>query len=81
MKLVLSLLLTRASGKLDDMLPILFSRAKENNQFVGVVPHLVDGALFILQCADDTVVLMDCSLEHAHNIKLHLTAFEHMHII
>ena len=39
-----------------DMLPILFLRAKENNQFTGVVPHLVDGGLSILQYADDTVV-------------------------
>ena len=31
-----------------DMLPILFLRAKENNQFTGVVPHLVDRGLSIL---------------------------------
>jgi hypothetical protein len=48
-----------------DMLAILFLKAKENNQFMGVVPHLVDGELYILQYADDTVVFLDHSLDHA----------------
>jgi hypothetical protein len=61
-----------------DMLPILFLRAKENNQFTGVVPHLVDGGLSILQYADDTVVFMDHNLDQARNVKLLLTAFEQM---
>jgi hypothetical protein len=50
------------------MLAILFSRAKENDQFIGVVPHLVDEGLSILQYADDIVVFMDHSLEQACNI-------------
>jgi hypothetical protein len=39
-----------------NMLVILFSRAQEYGQFTGVVPHLVQGGLSILQYADDTVV-------------------------
>jgi hypothetical protein len=61
-----------------DMLAILFSRAKEDNQFAGVVPHLMEGGLSILQYADDTIVSMDHNLEHACNVKLLLTAFEQM---
>jgi hypothetical protein len=60
------------------MLAILFSRAKENDQFICVVPHLVDGGLSILQYADDTVVFMDHSLEQACNVKFLLTAFEQL---
>jgi hypothetical protein len=48
-----------------NMLAILFLRAKENNQFTGVVPHLVDGGLYILQYVDDTVVFLDHSLDQA----------------
>ena len=40
----------------DDMLAVLVSRAKENNQIEGVVPHLIDGGLSILQYADDSSV-------------------------
>jgi hypothetical protein len=32
-----------------DMLAIMIERAKINGQFEGVVPHLVDGGLSILQ--------------------------------
>jgi hypothetical protein len=34
-----------------DMLAIMIERAKINGQFEGVVPHLVDGGLSILQYA------------------------------
>jgi hypothetical protein len=63
------------------MLAILLSRAKANNQFVGVVPHLVEEGISILQYADDTIVLMDHSLEHARNVKLILTTFEQMPVL
>jgi hypothetical protein len=61
-----------------DMLTILFARAKEENQFHGIVPHLIPEGLSILQYADDTVVFLDHNLEHAWNIKLLLTVFEQM---
>lgn len=32
-----------------DMLAILINRAKEDGQFDGLIPHLVDGGLSILQ--------------------------------
>ena len=39
-----------------DMLAILIERAKQDGQITGVVPHLVDGGLSILQYADDTIL-------------------------
>ncbi|WVZ53069.1 hypothetical protein U9M48_004057 [Paspalum notatum var. saurae] len=59
-----------------DMLAILINRAKVDGQISGVVPHLVDGGLFVLQYADDTIIFMDNDLEHARNTKLLLCAFE-----
>ena len=61
-----------------DMLAVLISRAKEMGQIQGVVPHLVDEGLSILQYADDTVIFMDNDLERAKNMKLLLCAFEQL---
>lgn len=57
------------------MLAILISRARENDQFRGQVPHLVDGGLSILQCADDTLSFVEDDVEQAKNLKLVLCAF------
>jgi len=59
-----------------DMLAILISRAKEDEQIQGVVPHLIDDGLSVLQYADDTIIFMDNDLERAKNMKLLLCAFE-----
>jgi hypothetical protein len=45
------------------MLVVLFARAIEENQFPGIVPHLIKGDLSILQYVDDTVVFLDHSIE------------------
>jgi len=58
------------------MLAILMNRAKVDGQISGVVPHLIDGGLSILQYADDTILFMDHDLEKARNMKLLLSAFE-----
>jgi len=60
----------------DDMLAVLVSRAKENNQIEGVVPHLIDGGLSILQYADDTVLFLEDDAEQAMNMKIVLCTFE-----
>jgi hypothetical protein len=39
-----------------DMLAILIARAKEDGQVGGLIPHLVDGGVSILQYADDTIL-------------------------
>ena len=61
-----------------DMLAILIERAKENQQFKGVVPHLINDGLYILQYADDTIFFMEHNLEQAKNLKLLLCAFEQL---
>ena len=61
-----------------DMLAILIARAKEDGQIDGVIPHLVEGGLSILQYADDTILFMDHNLEKAVNLKLILCIFEQL---
>lgn len=61
-----------------DMLSLLISRAKQDGQITGIIPHLVDGGLSILQYADDTIIFMDDNLEQAKNMKLLLCVFEQL---
>ncbi|WVZ53969.1 hypothetical protein U9M48_004850 [Paspalum notatum var. saurae] len=61
-----------------DMLAIIVSRAKAIGLFKGVVPHLVDDGLSILQYADDTVLFLDHDLDQAKNMKLVLCLFEQL---
>jgi hypothetical protein len=61
-----------------DMLSILIKRAKDDGQIKGVIPHLVDDRLSILQYADDTILFMDHDLEQAKNMKLLLCVFEQL---
>jgi hypothetical protein len=44
----------------------------------GVIPHLVDNRLSILQYANDTIIFMDGDLDKAKNLKLLLCAFEQL---
>ena len=61
-----------------DMLAVMIERAKVDGQTDGVVNHLVDGSLSILEYADDTILFMDHDLEKAINMKLILSAFEQL---
>ena len=61
-----------------DMLAVLINRAKLDEQIKGLIPHLVDNGLSILQYADDTILFMDHNLEQAKNMKLLLTFFEQL---
>ena len=61
-----------------DMLAILIARAKEVDQVEGVIPHLVQDGLSILQYADDTVIFMSHDLDKALNMKLILSTFEQL---
>ena len=60
------------------VLAIIIERAKEDGQVNGVVPHLVEGGLSILQYADDTVIFMDHDIDKAKNMKLLLYVFEQL---
>ena len=58
-----------------EMLAILIKRAKDDGQIRGVIPHLVEDGLSILQYADDTTIFMDHDLDQAKNMKLLLIVF------
>ena len=60
------------------MLAIIIARAKEDGQVNGVVPHLVEEGLSILQYADDTIIFLDHDIDKAKNIKLLLCVFEQL---
>jgi hypothetical protein len=51
-----------------DMLLILFKRANNDVQTKGVIPHLVDDGLSILQYADDSILLVDHDFDQAKNM-------------
>ena len=57
------------------MLTLFINRAKADDQLSGVVPHLIDSGLSILQY---TVLLLDHNLEQAQDMKIILWAFEHL---
>ncbi|WVZ88220.1 hypothetical protein U9M48_034764 [Paspalum notatum var. saurae] len=59
-----------------DMLAIIINRAKGEGKVNGVIPHLVDDGLSLLQYADDTVIFLDHNLEMARNMKALLCMFE-----
>ena len=61
-----------------DMLAILIGRAKEAGQVGGLVPHLVDAGVTILQYADDTIIFMEHDLAKTKNMKLVLCLFEQL---
>src|SRR3954469_3015910 len=61
-----------------DMLAIMIERAKLDGQIEGVIPHLVDGGLSILQYADEKILFMEHDLDKATNLKLILSAFEQL---
>jgi uncharacterized membrane protein YebE (DUF533 family) len=61
-----------------DLLAILIARAKADGQVGGLVPHLVEGGVSILQYVDDTTIFMEHDLEKAVNMKLILCIFEQL---
>ena len=61
-----------------DMLAILIARAKDDGQVEGVIPHLIENGLSILQYADDTILLLSHDLAKATNMKLLLCLFEQL---
>jgi hypothetical protein len=74
----------------DPFSPFLFNLAAENlakmitqAQFagllVGLIPHLIDKGVAILQYADDTILLIQENMDQAIHIKLILYMFEAMY--
>jgi hypothetical protein len=60
------------------MLDILIERAKQDGQVGGLIPHLVEGGLSILQYADDTILFLEHDIQKAGNMKLILCLFEEL---
>ena len=60
------------------MLAVLVNRAKQDDQVGGLIPHLVEGGVSILQYADDTIIFMEHDLVKARNMKLVLCLFEQL---
>ena len=60
------------------MLAVLIARAKEDGQVGGLMPHLVEGGVSILQYADDTIQFMEHDIAKAANMKLILAFFEQL---
>jgi hypothetical protein len=52
------------------MLALLINRSKVDGQIRGVLPHLIDDGMSILQYADDTIIFIDHDPEQAKNLKL-----------
>ena len=61
-----------------DMLAVIIGRAKQHGHVEGLVPHLVDGGVSILQYADDTIMFMEHDMAKARNMKLILCLFEQL---
>ena len=61
-----------------DISAILLKRRRDDVKINGVVPHLVNVCLSILQYADDTIVLMKNDLSKTCNMKLLICAFEQL---
>jgi hypothetical protein len=55
---------------------MLMKNAQAEDIVKGLVPHLVDGGVSILQYADDTILLLDDELKNARNVKFILCLFE-----
>ena len=60
------------------MLTVLIGRAKEKGLVGGLVPHLVDGGIYILQYTEDTIIFMEHDLAKVRNMKLVLCLFEQL---
>ena len=61
-----------------DIFDILINKAKYEGQVTGIVPHVIDGGLSILQYADNTILFMDHDIEKATNMKMLLCDFEQL---
>ncbi|WVZ94912.1 LOW QUALITY PROTEIN: hypothetical protein U9M48_040741, partial [Paspalum notatum var. saurae] len=58
-----------------DMLAV-FNKQGKRKWIQGLIPHLVEDGLSILQYADDTILFLEHNLEQAKNLKIILCAFE-----
>jgi hypothetical protein len=73
----------------DPLSPILFNfiadeltrmvlKAQSNDKFCGLVDHIIDKGIAVLQYVDDTIICLKHDLEGARNLKLLLYLYEMM---
>jgi hypothetical protein len=59
-----------------DLLAILIAQAKEYGQIRGILPHLVEGGVSILQYTENIILFMEPDLVKVVNMKLILCIFK-----
>ena len=52
------------------MLAIILNRAKHEGLIRGIIPHLIDDGLSILQYADDTIIFLDHDIDLAKKYEI-----------
>ena len=63
-----------------DILAIILNRVKQEGLIRGIIPHLIDDGLSILQYADDIVIFLDHDIDLAKNMKFLLCGFEQLSV-
>jgi hypothetical protein len=53
-------------------------KAQENNKFCGLIDHIIEKGVAILQYVDDTIICLKHSIEGARNLKLLMYMYEMM---
>jgi hypothetical protein len=61
-----------------DGLTRMILKAQSNNLFCGLISHIIDKGVAVLQYVDDTIVCLDHNIEGARNLKLLLYMYELM---
>ena len=68
----------KAINLLADALSTMLTSASNAGAIQGLVPHLVDGGLTHLQYVDDTVILLQFSLDNLRTARMILSCYEAM---
>jgi hypothetical protein len=58
-----------------EILAIMIARAEEHDQVEGLIPHLVDREVSIVQYTNDTIIFTEHNLEKAPDMKLIFLVF------
>jgi hypothetical protein len=61
-----------------DGLACLIRKVQEMGLIEGLIPHIIERGCAMLQCADDTIIVLQNNLERATNLKFILILFEQM---
>jgi hypothetical protein len=59
-----------------DAMSVMVKNAQQSGVLKGIVPHIQENGIAILQFADDTMFLLEEGFENARNLKFLLCLFE-----